>query len=99
MHRWSELFIPTLLQRAPADAEVASHKFSLVRAGYIRRACGGDLLLTFFLATAPSTRLWASCARRMDKIGQENLLPRAASTGDLGGQRALVFDGRQPGFG
>src|SRR5882762_5877701 len=35
MHRWSALFLPTL-REAPADAEVASHKF-LVRAGYIRQ--------------------------------------------------------------
>ena len=39
MHRWSELFIPTL-REAPADAEVASHKF-LVRAGYIRQLAAG----------------------------------------------------------
>jgi len=39
MHRWSGLFIPTL-REAPADAEVASHKF-LVRAGYIRQLSAG----------------------------------------------------------
>ena len=39
MHRWSQLFIPTL-REAPADAEVASHKF-LVRAGYIRQLASG----------------------------------------------------------
>ena len=39
MPRWSELFIPTL-REAPADAEVASHKF-LVRAGYIRQLAAG----------------------------------------------------------
>ena len=39
MHRWSELFILTL-REAPADAEVASHKF-LVRAGYIRQLAAG----------------------------------------------------------
>src|SRR5262252_2950770 len=39
MHRWSQLFIPTL-REAPADAEVASHKF-LVRAGYIRQLAAG----------------------------------------------------------
>ena len=39
MHRWSELFIPTL-REAPADAEVASHKL-LVRAGYIRQLGAG----------------------------------------------------------
>src|ERR1039457_2030141 len=39
MHRWSKLFIPTL-REAPADAEVASHKF-LIRAGYIRQLSAG----------------------------------------------------------
>src|ERR1700747_3476107 len=39
MHRWSELFIPTL-REAPPDAEVPSHKF-LVRAGYIRQLMAG----------------------------------------------------------
>ena len=39
MHRWSQLFIPTL-REAPADAEVASHKY-LVRAGYIRQLAAG----------------------------------------------------------
>src|ERR1017187_8052011 len=39
MHRWSKLFIPTL-REAPADAEVASHRF-LVRAGYIRQLGAG----------------------------------------------------------
>src|SRR5229473_2739966 len=39
MHRWSQLFIPTL-REAPADAEVASHKL-LVRAGYIRQLGAG----------------------------------------------------------
>ena len=43
MHRWSRLFVPTL-REAPADAEVASHKF-LLRAGYIRQL-GADSLDT-----------------------------------------------------
>src|SRR3979409_2486759 len=38
-HRWSRLFIPTP-REAPADAEVASHKF-LVRAGYVRQLAAG----------------------------------------------------------
>ena len=33
MHRWSQLFIPTL-REAPADAEVASHKFWSARDTY-----------------------------------------------------------------
>ena len=39
MQRWSKLFIPTL-REAPADAEVASHRF-LVRSGYIRQLGAG----------------------------------------------------------
>ena len=39
MHRWSELFIPTL-REAPADAEVASHKLQ-ERSGYIRQLAAG----------------------------------------------------------
>src|SRR5581483_8846147 len=39
MHRWSKLFVPTL-REAPADAEVASHKY-LLRAGYIRQLSAG----------------------------------------------------------
>ena len=39
MHRWSQLFIPTL-REVPADAEVASHKY-LLRAGYIRQLAAG----------------------------------------------------------
>ncbi len=39
MYRWSKLFIPTL-REAPADAEVASHKF-LLRAGYVRQVGAG----------------------------------------------------------
>jgi hypothetical protein len=42
MHRWSELFIPTL-REAPADAEVASHKF--LGAGRLRSPAGGRNLL------------------------------------------------------
>ena len=53
MHRWSELFIPTL-REAPADAEVASHKF-LVRAGYIRQLAAG-IYNYLFWRNARSTR-------------------------------------------
>jgi len=51
MHRWSELFIPTL-REAPADAEVASHKF-LVRAGYVRQLAAG---IYSYLFMGPSRR-------------------------------------------
>ena len=50
MRRWSELFIPTL-REAPADAEVASHKF-LVRAGYIRQLAAGFYSYLFMLPKA-----------------------------------------------
>src|SRR5260370_8699752 len=51
MHRWSQLFIPTL-REAPADAEVASHKL-LVRAGYIRQLAAG-IYSFLFLANRPT---------------------------------------------
>ena len=56
MHRWSELFIPTL-REAPADAEVASHKF-LVRAGYIRQLAAG-IYSYLFLGTRSFNKIMA----------------------------------------
>ena len=67
MHRWSQLFIPTL-REAPADAEVASHKF-LVRAGYIRQLAAG-IYSYLFLGNAPCRRLRRSCARRWTGLGR-----------------------------
>ena len=72
MHRWSELFIPTL-REAPADAEVASHKF-LVRAGYIRQLAAG-LYSYLFLGNRSFNKIMAIVREEMDKIGQEFLLP------------------------
>jgi prolyl-tRNA synthetase len=72
MHRWSELFIPTL-REAPADAEVASHKF-LVRAGYIRQLAAG-LYSYLFLANRSFNKIMAIVRQEMDKIGQEFYLP------------------------
>ncbi|MFZ0318637.1 MAG: proline--tRNA ligase [Candidatus Sulfotelmatobacter sp.] len=72
MHRWSELFIPTL-REAPADAEVASHKF-LVRAGYIRQLAAG-LYSYLFLGNRSFNKIMAIVRQEMDKIGQEFLLP------------------------
>jgi prolyl-tRNA synthetase len=72
MHRWSELFIPTL-REAPADAEVASHKF-LVRAGYIRQLMAGVYSL-LFLGNRSFNKIVAIVREEMDKIGQEFLLP------------------------
>jgi prolyl-tRNA synthetase len=72
MHRWSELFIPTL-REAPADAEVASHKF-LVRAGYIRQLAAG-IYSYLFLGNRSFNKIMAIVREEMDKIGQEYYLP------------------------
>jgi prolyl-tRNA synthetase len=72
MHRWSELFIPTL-REAPADAEVASHKF-LVRAGYIRQLMAG-VYSYLFLGTRSFNKIMGIVREEMDKIGQEFFLP------------------------
>jgi len=72
MHRWSELFIPTL-REAPADAEVASHKF-LVRAGYIRQLSAG-IYSYLFLGNRSFNKIMAIVREEMDKIGQEFYLP------------------------
>jgi prolyl-tRNA synthetase len=72
MHRWSELFIPTL-REAPADAEVASHKF-LVRAGYIRQLSAG-IYSYLFLSNRSFNKIMAIVREEMDKIGQEFYLP------------------------
>ena len=72
MYRWSQLFIPTL-REAPADAEVASHKF-LIRAGYIRQL-GAGLYSYLFLAKRSLNKIEAVVREEMDKIGQEFDLP------------------------
>jgi len=72
MHRWSKLFIPTL-REAPADAEVASHKF-LVRSGYIRQL-GAGIYSYLFLGQRSINKIIAIVRAEMDKIGQEFLLP------------------------
>jgi len=72
MNRWSELFIPTL-REAPADAEVASHKF-LVRAGYIRQLAAG-LYSYLFLGNRSFNKITRIVREEMDKIGQEFFLP------------------------
>jgi prolyl-tRNA synthetase len=72
MHRWSQLFIPTL-REAPADAEVASHKF-LVRAGYIRQLAAG-IYSYLFLGQRSFNKIIAIVREEMDKIGQEFYLP------------------------
>ena len=72
MQRWSQLFIPTL-REAPADAEVASHKF-LVRAGYIRQLAAG-IYSYLFLGNRSFNKITAIVRQEMDRIGQEFYLP------------------------
>src|SRR5579862_6074500 len=72
MHRWSESFIPTL-REAPADAEVASHKF-LVRAGYIRQLAAG-IYSYLFLGNRSFNKIVRIVREEMDRIGQEFYLP------------------------
>lgn len=72
MHRWSELFIPTL-REAPADAEVASHKF-LVRAGYIRQLAAG-IYSYLFMGNRTFNKIVGIVREEMDRIGQEFYLP------------------------
>jgi len=72
MHRWSQLFIPTL-REAPSDAEVASHKL-LLRAGYIRQL-GAGLYSQLFLGTRAVNKIVAIVREEMDTIGQEFHLP------------------------
>ena len=72
MHRWSQLFIPTL-REAPADAEVASHKF-LLRAGYIRQL-GAGIYNYLFLGQRSLNKIIAIVREEMDTIGQEFFLP------------------------
>ncbi|MBS1850749.1 MAG: proline--tRNA ligase [Acidobacteria bacterium] len=72
MHRWSQLFIPTL-REAPADAEVASHKF-LVRAGYVRQLAAG-IYSYLFLGQRSFHKIMNIVREEMDKIGQEFFLP------------------------
>ncbi len=72
MQRWSQLFIPTL-REAPADAEVASHKF-LVRAGYIRQLAAG-IYSYLYLGNRSFNKIMAIVRQEMDKIGQEFYLP------------------------
>jgi prolyl-tRNA synthetase len=72
MQRWSKLFIPTL-REAPADAEVASHKF-LLRAGYIRQL-GAGIYNYLFLGQRSLNKIIGIVREEMDQIGQEFFLP------------------------
>ena len=72
MQRWSKLFIPTL-REAPADAEVASHKF-LLRAGYIRQL-GAGIYNYLFMGQRSLNKIIGIVREEMDQIGQEFFLP------------------------
>jgi prolyl-tRNA synthetase len=72
MHRWSQLFIPTL-REAPTDAEVTSHKL-LLRAGYVRQL-GAGLYSQLFLGNRAINKIVAIIREEMDTIGQEFHLP------------------------
>jgi prolyl-tRNA synthetase len=72
MQLWSRLFIPTL-REAPADAEVASHKF-LVRAGYIRQLSAG-IYSYLYLGQRAILKITDVVRQEMDTIGQEFFLP------------------------
>ena len=61
------------LREAPADAEVASHKF-LVRAGYIRQLAAG-IYSYLFLGNRSFNKIMRIVREEMDKIGQEFYLP------------------------
>ena len=92
MHRWSKLFIPTL-REAPADAEVASHKF-LLRAGYIRQL-GAGIYNYLFLGQRSLNKIIAIVREEMDKIGQEFYLPAILPREAVGAERPLVGHGRK----
>ncbi|HWX91297.1 MAG TPA: proline--tRNA ligase [Terriglobales bacterium] len=91
MHRWSELFIPTL-REAPADAEVASHKF-LVRAGYIRQLAAG-IYSYLFMGQRSFNKIMAIVRHEMDTIGQEFFLPaiHPREIWEASGRWALIGD-------
>ena len=91
MQRWSQLFIPTL-REAPADAEVASHKF-LVRSGYIRQLAAG-IYSYLFLGNRSFNKIMAIVREEMDKIGQEFYLPalHPREVWEASGRWALMGD-------
>jgi prolyl-tRNA synthetase len=91
MRRWSESFIPTL-REAPADAEVASHKF-LVRAGYIRQLAAG-IYSYLFLGNRSFQKITGIVREEMDRIGQEFYLPalHPRELWEASGRYALMGD-------
>jgi len=91
MHRWSQLFIPTL-REAPADAEVASHKF-LIRAGYIRQLAAG-IYSYLFLGQRSFNKIIGIVREEMDQIAQEFYLPalHPRELWELSGRWAVMGD-------
>jgi prolyl-tRNA synthetase len=91
MHRWSALFIPTL-REAPADAEVASHKF-LVRAGYIRQLAAG-IYSYLFMGQRSFNKIMNIVRQEMDTIGQEFFLPalQPRELWEVSGRSAVMGD-------
>ena len=73
MHRWSQLFIPTL-REAPTDAEVASHKL-LLRAGYIRQL-GAGIYSYLFLGNRAINKIVAIVRDEMDRSDRSSTFPR-----------------------
>ncbi len=91
MHRWSELFIPTL-REAPADAEVASHKL-LVRAAYIRQLAAG-FYSYLFMGNRSFNKIMNIVRHEMDTIGQEFFLPaiHPRELWEVSGRAAVMGD-------
>ncbi len=82
MHRWSELFIPTL-REAPAGGEATSYKL-LLRAGYARPLASG-MFSYLFLGQRSINKIVALVREEMDKIGQEFCCPGLQARGIQGG--------------
>ena len=90
MHRWSKLFIPTL-REAPADAEVASHKFLLPRRLHSPARRRASTTTSFFGARSLN-KIVAIVRQEMDKIGQEFYLPGVMPARAVGRKRPLDDD-------
>lgn len=72
MHRWSQLFIPTL-REAPVEAEIASQRL-LLRAGYIRQF-GPGLYSYLFLGRRSLLKIENIVRQELDRVGQEFSFP------------------------
>ena len=88
MHCWSQLFIPTL-REAPADAEVASHKF-LVRAGYIRQLAAG-IYSYLFLGQRSFNKITAIVREEMNAAGALEVLMPSTQPAELWQDLSLTY--------